>query len=141
MNTDYQNGDRSPLSESVWELMRGIFRDARTLSIKEFTAAKLEIRQEITRAILSSVSLCVGLFLLATGLLLFSLVIALVLAHYFVVPLWESLGIVGATYCVVGVVVILASRSKIKRTHPIPQQTLHSTKLDAHHIRDKATGH
>jgi putative superfamily III holin-X len=136
-----QDGGHSPRTESVWELMRGIVRDARTLSMKEFTAAKLEIRQEISKAIVSSVSLGVGLFLLATGLLLLSLVLALVLARYFVLPLWETLGIVGGTYCVVGVIVILSGRSKMKRTNPIPQQTLKSAKADARYIREKATGH
>lgn len=136
-----QGGGHSPRTESVWELMRGIVRDARMLSIKEFTAAKLEIRQEISKAILSSVSLGVGVFLLATGLTLLSLVLALVLASYFVLPLWETLGIVGGTYCVVGVIVILAGRSKMKSTHPIPQQTLHSARADARYIRQKVTGH
>jgi putative superfamily III holin-X len=78
---------------------------------------------------------------LATGLLLLSLVLALVLARYFVLPLWETLGIVGGTYCVVGVIVILSGRSKMKRTNPIPQQTLKSAKADARYIREKATGH
>jgi hypothetical protein len=52
MTPDYQSGGRNERGESIMELIRGIFHDARTLSSKEFTAVKLEIRQEISKALI-----------------------------------------------------------------------------------------
>ena len=45
MNSHDQSSRQNERGESVVELMRGIVHDARTLSIKEFAAAKLEIRE------------------------------------------------------------------------------------------------
>jgi hypothetical protein len=90
--------------ESITELMRGIFRDAHTLWIKEFAAAKLDVREEISNAVRSSIFLGVGLFSLATGVVVLSIVLALLLARYFALPVWASLAIVGVAYTVLGLV-------------------------------------
>jgi uncharacterized membrane protein YqjE len=141
MNPHDQSGRQNERGESIMELMRGIFRDARTLSIKEFAAAKLEIREEISNAVRSSIFLGVGLFSLATGVVVLSIVLALLLARYFALPVWASLAIVGVAYTVLGLVIILVSKRKMKGTTAIPQDTLRSIKEDAHYIRKKAIGH
>ena len=139
MNTDSPNGT-SKRGESIVELIRGIFHDVRTLSSQEFAAVKLEIRQEISKALISSISLGIGIFLLAMGLLLLSLALSLVIARYAVLPVWASLGIVGAAYGLIGVVIVLVGKHKMKATKPIPRETLRSVRDDAHYIREKAAG-
>ncbi len=121
--------------------MRGILHDARTLSSKEFTAAKLEIREEVRNAVRSSIFLGVGLFSLATGIVFLSVVLALVLALYLALPIWASLGIVGAVYTILGSIITLVGQRKMRRATAIPHDTLHSTKEDAQYIREKAMGH
>ena len=140
MNPHDQSGRQNERGESVMELMRGIFHDARTLSIKEFTAAKLEIRGEISNAVRSTLFLCVGIITLATGIVFLSLVLALVLAHYLALPIWASLGIVGAAHTIFGFIIIVVGKRKMKKTTAIPHDTLRSTKEDVRYIRERATG-
>ena len=140
MNPHDQSGRQNERDESVMQLMRGIFHDARTLSIKELTAAKLEIRGEISNAVRSSLFLCVGIIALAIGIAFLSLVLALVLAHYLALPIWASLGIVGVAHTVFGFIVIVVGKRKMKRTAAIPHDTLRSTQEDVRYIRGRATG-
>jgi hypothetical protein len=141
MNLDDQSSRKNENGESVMELIRGIVHDARMLSTKEFTAAKLEIREEITNAVRSGIFLGVGLFALATGVVMLSIVLALVLARNLALPDWVSLAIVGVAYTVFGLVIILLGKRKMKGIALIPRNTLRSTKEDARYIREKAIGH
>ena len=140
MNTD-QIPEESQRTDSVIELVRGIFQDLRTLSVKEFTAAKLEIAEEISKAAKSSIVLAIGVFLLAIGVVLLSIALALLLATYTPLPFWAGFGIVGVVYSVVGVVSILVGKKKMEKTKPIPERTLRSTKEDARYIRQSIAGH
>jgi uncharacterized membrane protein YqjE len=141
MNSSYHTGGADDRGESVIDLMRGIVQDARTLSTKELTAAKLEITQEIKKIVTSSILLGVGLFIVAVAFVLLSIVIALVLAQYIPLPTWAGFAIVGGVYLVIGLIVVFAGRRKLQTAKPIPEHTLRSAKEDAHYIREKATGH
>ena len=141
MNSSYHTGGDNDRGESVIDLMRGIVQDARTLSTKELTAAKLEITQEIKKIVTSSILLGVGLFIVAVAFVLLSIVIALALAQYIPLPTWAGFAIVGGVYLVSGLIVVFAGRRKLQTAKPIPERTLRSAKEDAHYIREKATGH
>ena len=140
MNPSYHGGDNDR-GESVIELMRGIVQDARTLSVKELTAAKLEITQEIKKIVSSSVLLGVGVFILAVAFVLLSIVIALALAQYVPLLTWAGFAIVGGVYLVIGLIVVFAGRRKLQTAKPIPQHSLRGVKDDAQYIKEKATGH
>lgn len=137
----YQSSEVNQRGESVTELVRGIVQDARTLSAKEITAAKLEIGQEIKKAVSSGILLGIGLFILAVAFVLLSIVVALVIAQYVPLPTWAGFAIVGGVYFVIGLIIALVGRRKLQTTKPIPQDTLRSAKADAHYIREKAAGH
>jgi len=109
------------------------------LSAKELTAAKLEMAEELKKIARSSILLTVGLFIVAVGFVLLSIVIALVLAQF--LPTWAGFAIVGGVYLVIGLIVVFAGRRKLQTAKPIPEDTLRSAKQDAHYIREKATGH
>ena len=141
MNSSYHAGEANDRGESVIDLMRGIVQDARTLSTKELTAAKLEITQEIKKIVTSSILLGVGLFIVAVAFVLLSIVIALVLAQYIPLPTWAGFAIVGGVYLVIGLIGVFAGRRKLQTAKPIPEHTVRSAKEDAHYIREKATGH
>ena len=141
MNSHDQSSRPNERGESVMELIRGIVHDARTLSIKEFAAAKLEIREEISKAVRSGIFLGVGLFALASGVVVLSIVLALLLARNLALPDWVSLAIVGVAYTVFGLIIILLGKHKLKGITAIPRNTLRSTKEDARYIREKAIGH
>jgi uncharacterized membrane protein YqjE len=141
MDPSYQTRGGNDRGESVIELMRGIVQDARTLSAKELTAAKLEITQEIKKIVSSSILLGIGIFVLAVAFVLLSIVIALVLAQYIPLPTWAGFAIVGGVYLVIGLIVIFAGQRKLQTAKPIPEHTLRGAKEDAQYIREKATGH
>lgn len=137
----YRNTERNERSESVVELIRGIVQDARALSAKELTAAKLEMAEELKKIVGSSILLGIGLFIVAVGFVLLSIVIALVLGQYVPLPIWGGFLIVGGVYFLIGLTVVFVGRRKLKTAKPIPEHTLRSAKDDAQYIREKATGH
>ena len=141
MNSNDQSSRPNERGESVMELIRGSVHDARTLSIKEFAAAKLEIREEISKAVRSGIFLGVGLFALASGVVVLSIVLALLLARNLALPDWVSLAIVGVAYTVFGLVIILLGKHKLKGITAITRNTLQSSKEDARYIGEKAIGH
>ena len=58
-------------NQSFGSLISGIFHDAQTLVTKEIAAAKLELKQEMSKGIKAGVSLGIGGFLLVVGFILF----------------------------------------------------------------------
>ena len=68
--------------ESVFQLIHGIFQDARSLLSKEFLAARLETKQEIASIIKASVSLLIGAGVLSIGVVLLSLMLVFLLVDY-----------------------------------------------------------
>jgi Putative Actinobacterial Holin-X, holin superfamily III len=128
-------------NESVIQLVRGIVQDARTLSVKEFAAAKLEAKQEIGKIAKVGVSFGAGMFLLALGVIFLSLMLVLVLQQYTTLLLWQSLGAVGLFYVIVGAIVLVIGKSKAVSVRPIPEKSLRSAKEDIRYIRERAVGH
>lgn len=141
MNTEYEIPEGARRKESVVALVRGIFHDLRTLSTKEFTAAKLEMGEEISKAVNSSIFLGIGLFILGIGIALLSIALAMLLASYLSLPIWAGLGIVGSFYILVGVLFTLIGKKKIGQTKPIPKVTLRSAQEDARYIRETIARH
>ena len=62
-------------NKSFGSLISGIFQDAQTLITKEIAAAKLELKQEMSKGIKAGVSLGIGGFLLVVGFILLTLMI------------------------------------------------------------------
>lgn len=128
-------------NESVIDLVRGIFQDARTLTNKEIAALKLEIKQEITKIAKAGVSFGAGAFLLALSVIFLSLMIVLLLDQYTPLLLWQSLGIVGLFYGIVGAIVIAVGKRKAETARPIPEKSLRGAQQDIRYIRERAAGH
>jgi uncharacterized membrane protein YqjE len=141
MDPSYQTRVGNDRGESVIELMRGIVQDARTLSAKEFSAAKLEITQEIKKIVTSSILLGIGIFILAVAFVLLSIVIALALAQYVPLPTWAGFAIVGGVYLLIGLIAVFAGRRKLQTAKPIPEHSLRGAKQDAQYIKERAIGH
>lgn len=135
------NYSKSNGKESVIDLVRGIYRDTLTLSTKEFTAAKLEIKQELLKAVTAAISLGIGGFVLAVGIILLSIMLALIIATYTPVPLWGGFGIIGLFYTVVGGLLLLAAKRKVGSVKPYPEQSVESAKEDVRYVSARASGH
>ena len=135
---DVHNGNHN---ETVLQLVQGIFHDVRTLSTKEFTAAKLEAKQEIGKIAKASVSLGIGALVLAIGVVFFYLKIVFIFLQYKKKTQWGNQGAVGLKYNIIGGIIISIGKSRAAGAKPIPEKTLRSTKEDIRYIRERATGH
>ena len=127
--------------ESIIHLVRGICHDTLTLSSKELTAAKLEIKQEITKGLKAGISLSIGGFILAVGVVLLSLMLVLILRTYTGVPLWVSFGVTGLVYCIGGGLLLWGGKQKASDVKPYPQESVQSAKEDVRYVSARAAGH
>jgi hypothetical protein len=127
--------------ESIIHLVRGICHDTLTLSSKELTAAKLEIKQEITKGLKAGISLGIGGFILAVGVILLSIMLVFVLATYTPVPLWGGFGIIGLVYSLGGGLLLWAGKQKATDVKPYPQESVESAKEDVRYVSARAAGH
>jgi cobalamin biosynthesis protein CobD/CbiB len=126
-------------SSSFGSLISGILQDAQTLIAKEIAAAKLELKQEMSKGIKAGVSLGIGGFLLVVGFILLTLMIVFLISTYTPIPLWGSLGIVGLVYCVAGAIALIIGKRKVTEVKPVPEDTLQHTKEDVRYIAERAS--
>jgi cobalamin biosynthesis protein CobD/CbiB len=126
-------------NKSLGSLISGIFQDAQTLIAKEIAAAKLELKQEMSKGIKAGVSLGIGGFLLVVGFILLTLMIVFLISTYTPIPLWGSLGIVGLVYCVAGAIALIIGKRKVTEVKPVPEAALQHTKEDVRYIAERAS--
>ncbi|HEX6439887.1 MAG TPA: phage holin family protein [Candidatus Binatia bacterium] len=138
MNRVEITGNRNH-DKSLGSLISGIFQDAQTLIGKEIAAAKLELKQEMSKGIKAGVSLGIGGFLLVVGFILLTLMIVFLISTYTPIPLWGSLGIVGLVYCVAGAIALIIGKRKVTEVKPVPEETLQHTKEDVRYIAERAS--
>jgi cobalamin biosynthesis protein CobD/CbiB len=119
-------------NKSLGSLISGIFQDAQTLIAKEIAAAKLELKQEMSKGLKAAVLLVVGFVLL-------SLMVVFLISAYTPIPVWGSFGIVGFVYCVAGSVAVAIGKRKVTEVNPIPEDALQQTKEDVRYIADRAS--
>jgi cobalamin biosynthesis protein CobD/CbiB len=125
--------------QSFGSLISGIFQDAQTLIAKEIAAAKLELKQELSKGIKAGVSLGIGGFLLVVGFIFLSFMIVFLISTYTPIPLWGSLGIVGLVYCVAGAIAVVIGKRKVTEVKPVPEDALQHTKEDVRYIAERAS--
>ena len=125
--------------KSFGSLISGIFQDGQTLIAKEIAAAKLELKQEVSKGIKAGVSLGIGSFLLVVGFVLLTLMIVFLISTYTPIPLWGSLGIVGFVYCVAGAIALIIGKRKVTEVKPVPEDALQQTKEDVRYIAERAS--
>ena len=126
-------------NRSLGSLISGIFQDAQTLISKEIAAAKLELKQELSKGLKAGVSLGLGAFLLVVGFVFLSLMIVFLISAYTPVPVWGSLGIVGLLYCVAGGIAVVIGKRKVTEVKPVPEDSLQQTKEDVRYIAERAS--
>jgi hypothetical protein len=128
-----------PRQESLTELVRGIFQDARKLSSQELLAAKLEIKEEIDKTVKSAISVGAGSFVLALSVVFASLMLVFMLDAYTDLLLWQSFGIVALVYGIAGGALLWSGKRKASEIEPYPEDSVASVKEDVRYIRDRAT--
>ena len=120
--------------ESLGGLIRGILMDLRTLIREEIALARVEIREQATRARAAALS-----FGIAAGALLFGgtfllIAIAMGIADLLHWPAWTGFLIVAVVLALVGVVTLSSGRRQLHQVSAVPEETVSTLKENSEWI-------
>ena len=117
--------DERPLGELFSDLTRSV----QVLIRKEVELAKVELKEQTSRATKGATMLVVGGVGALFALLLLSFAAAWGLAE--VIPTGFAFLIVGVVYLLVAVPLLLAGKKKLAEVNPVPRQAVETLKQDA----------
>jgi len=110
---------------SMTALMSGILSDAQVLMRQEMELAKVEIKQELTKARDAAISFATG----AGSLVWATVLLTLGLVHFInwvtdgAVPVWGCFAIVGGIMLATGVTLLFIGKSRAESINLVPPQT------------------
>ena len=108
------------------EVLQDIVANIQEIVRSEFRLAKVEIHEETTKAVRSSIPLVIGvlLSLYALGFILLAIVHALSM----VVDAWLATLIVGAGVLVISMILVSVGRKRFKQVKVVPEKTVVTVK-------------
>jgi len=108
------------------EVLQDIVANIQEIVRSEFRLAKVEIHEETTKAVRSSIPLVIGvlLSLYALGFILLAVVHALSM----VVDAWLATLIVGAGVLVISMILVSVGRNRFKQVKVVPEKTVVTVK-------------
>ena len=108
------------------EVLQDIVSNIQEIVRSEFRLAKVEIHEETTKAVHSSIPLVIGvlLSLYALGFILLAVVHALSM----VVDAWLAALIVGAAVLVISMILVSVGRKRFKQVKVVPEKTVVTVK-------------
>ncbi len=108
------------------EVLQDIVANIQEIVRSEFRLAKVEIHEETTKAVRSSIPLVIGvlLSLYALGFILLAVVHALSM----VVDAWLATLIVGAAVLVISMILVSVGRKRFKQVKVVPEKTVVTVK-------------
>jgi len=111
---------------SMTEVLQDIVANIQEIVRSEFRLAKVEIHEETTKAVRSSIPLVIGvlLSLYALGFILLAVVHALSM----VVDAWLATLIVGAGVLVISMILVSVGRKRFKQVKVVPEKTVVTVK-------------
>lgn len=134
--TNAANPSTAPSDDrTIGELLGDATRDLGTLVRQEIELAKVEIKDEVTRAGKAGGMLGGTAIAAWMSLLLLSFAAAWGLSE--VMPEGVAFLIVGLAFAAVAAVLYLKGREELKNVNPVPQQTIDTLKEDAQWARQR----
>jgi Putative Actinobacterial Holin-X, holin superfamily III len=121
-----QSADRN--SETVLGLLRRLSRELSTLFRQELALASAEISRSLTTLLVSLVSVVSGGAVLYAGFLV--LLVAGVCGLAYVLPLWLAALTVGIAVVLIGCVLVVMGRNKLKSADLLPTRSPQSLRRD-----------
>ena len=111
---------------TMTEVLQDIVANIQEIVRSEFRLAKVEIHEETTKAVRSSIPLVIGvlLSLYALGFILLAVVHALSM----VVDAWLATLIVGAGVLVISMILVSVGRKRFKQVKVVPEKTVVTVK-------------
>jgi len=120
--------------ESLGGLVRGILMDLRTLIREEIALARVEIREQATRARAAAVSFGIAAGALIIGGLFLLIAIAFGIADVLNWPAWAGFLIVAVLLAAVGMVTLSSGRKQLQTVHAVPEETVTTLKENSEWI-------
>ena len=111
---------------SVSVVLQDILRNVQDMVRAELRLAKVEVREEIRRAVSSGAWIAAGAVGAVSAWIFVLWTVAYGLATR--MPMWSATLIVAVVMAVAAVVLIIGGIQKIKRIQPIPERTVESVK-------------
>lgn len=123
------------MQRSVPEVLQDIIGNFEQIIRSEMRLAKTEVREEAAKAVKPGINLGIGIVLgfYGVGFLLLATVygLATVMAN------WLAAVIVGGVVAIVGVILVSAAMSKLKRLDPTPDKTIRSMEENVQWAKDQ----
>ncbi|HEX2238954.1 MAG TPA: phage holin family protein [Gammaproteobacteria bacterium] len=113
---------------SLGELFRDLTQGLSALVTDEVNLAKAEISEKVSQFSTGMVSLGIAAVVLLAGLII--LLEAAVYGIALVLPLWAAALITGGSVFIIGLILLLVARSKLKPRNLIPARTAESLSRD-----------
>lgn len=119
-------GQNASTGRTMGEVLQDIVANVQEIVRSEFRLAKVEIHEETTKAVRSSVPLLIGalLSLYALGLILLAVVHALST----VVDAWLAALIVGVGVLIISMILVSVGTKRFKQVKVVPEKTVGSMK-------------
>jgi hypothetical protein len=121
-------------SESLGGLIKGILMDLRTLIREEIALARVEIREQATKARAAAMSFGIAAGALAFGGIFLLVALAMGIADLLNWPLWTGFLIVAVLLSLIGFVTLSSGRKQLRTFHAVPEETVTTLKENSEWI-------
>jgi Putative Actinobacterial Holin-X, holin superfamily III len=115
-------------NESFADLVRDILSDMRQLLREEIALARVEIREQASRAKAAGAALGVGVGALAIGAVFLLIAIAVAIADFLAWPVWTGFLIVALLLGVGGFAALASGRRQLQQVRAVPKETVSTLK-------------
>ena len=121
-------------TESLGGLVRGILMDLRTLIREEIALARVEIREQATRARAAAMSFGIAAASLLFGATFLLIAMAIGIADLLNWPAWTGFLIVAVLLAGVGFFTMSSGRKQLQTVHAVPEETVTTLKENSEWI-------
>ena len=121
-------------TETLGGLIRGILMDLRTLIREELALARVEIREQATRARSAALSFGIAAGALLFGGMFLLIALAIGLADLLNWPAWTGFLIVAVLLSAIGFFTLSSGRKRLQTVHPVPEETVTTLKENSEWI-------
>jgi uncharacterized membrane protein YqjE len=121
-------------AESLGGLIRGILTDLRTLIREEVALARVEIREQATRARAAAMSFGMAIGALAFGVTFLLIAVAIGVADLLNWPVWTGFLIVAVLLALIGFVMLSSGRKQLRDVRAVPEATVTTLKENSEWI-------
>ena len=129
----FQQQEQPKSEKPLSALISDMTSDVATLVRKEFELAKIETKEELSRAAKAGGMMGAAGFAGYMAVLLLSFAVVFLLD--LVLPRWLAFLIVAVVYAIVGFVLFRQGQARMKHVNPVPEQTVETIKEDVEWLK------